>query len=99
MVLLGGGPPPPDPPLDILSINPVRTDPRRKVYAFEEEKEGWVLRLVWDADEPGVLEGEYRAPIYDRRLVRDQVREFWKAVKEKTAPLGPLPIEGADPKP
>lgn len=95
-----GAAPPPVPPLDLLEPNPVPTDPRRRIFAYEEERpEGWVLRLVWDSEDPEVLEAEYRAPIYDRRLPRTQVPAFWSAVKEKTAALGPLPVEGADPRP
>ena len=98
MTLLGS-PPPPDPPLDLLEHNPVPTDPRRRVFAFEEDREDWVLRLVWDADDPEVLSAELRAPLYGRRPTAPQVTEFWKAVKEKVASLGPLPIDGADPRP
>lgn len=98
MTLLGS-PPPPDPPLDLLEHNPVPTDPRRRVFAFEEDREDWVLRLVWDADDPEVLSAELRAPLYGRRPTAMQVTEFWKAVKEKVASLGPLPIDGADPRP
>jgi hypothetical protein len=99
MTLMGSLPPPPDPPLEVLERNPVTTDPRKRVYAFEEEKEDWVLRLIWDADDPTILEAEYRAPLYNRRLPKERIPEFWKAVKEKTAPLGPLPIAAADPRP
>lgn len=97
-VTLLGSPPPPDPPLEILENNPVPTDPRRKVFAFEEERGDWVLRLTWDADDPTLLSAELRAPGYTRPS-REKVEEFWRAVKEKVAPLGPLPIEGADPRP
>ena len=38
----------------------------------------------------------YRAPSYDRRPPRDAVLRFWQAVKQKIAPIGPLPIEAAD---
>ena len=99
MVLLGPAPPP-TPPLDLLEPNPVPTDPRRRIFAFEEERpDGWVLRLVWDSEDPEVLEAEYRAPLYDRRLARSAVAGFWAAVKEKTEVLGPLAVEGADPRP
>ena len=98
MALLGA-PPPPDPPLEILGRNPVPTDPRRRVWAFEEDRGGWVLRLVWDEEDPGVLEGEYRAPLYGRRPTPEELRAFWGAIKEKVAPLGPLPILAADPRP
>ena len=100
LLLMGSAPPPPRPPLDILEVNPVPTDPRKRVYAFEEEQPGgWVLRLVWDADDPLVLEAEYRAPIYNRRLPRSQVPNFWSLVKERVKELGPLPIDSADPRP
>jgi hypothetical protein len=96
---LAGPPPAPDPPLDILTHSPVLTDPRRRVFAYEEEHDGWVLRLVWDAEDPEILEAEYRAPIFGGRLPKEQVPSFWKAVKELVQSLGPLPVEGADPKP
>lgn len=100
VLLMGSRPPPPDPPLEILQPNPVATDPRKRVFAYEEEQPGdWVLRLVWDSEDPGILAAEYRAPIYDRRLPRAEVPRFWQAVKAKTAPLGPLPVEAADPRP
>ena len=99
-VALLGPPPPPPPPLEILERNPVPTDPRKRVCAYEEEQPaGWVLRLVWDADDPDLLEAEYRAPIYARRLPRAEVPGFWNAVKRKVVELGPLPVESADPWP
>lgn len=99
-LLMGSAPPPAQPPLDLLEPNPVTTDPRKRVYAFEEERAGgWVLRLVWDADDPTMLEGEYRAPLYRQRLPAPEVPRFWAAVKEKVSPLGPLEIESADPRP
>jgi hypothetical protein len=100
MILMGSAPPPADPPLDLLQPNPVTTDPRKRVFAFEEEQPGgWVLRIVWDSDDPDLLEAEYRAPLYDRRLPRAEVPGFWKVVKAKVASLGPLPIDSADPLP
>jgi hypothetical protein len=100
MMLMGTSPPPPGPPLDILSRNPVPTDPKKRVWAFEEERPGgWILRLVWDADEPEYLEAEYRAPVYNRRLPRTEVPGFWAAVKEKTSEIGPLAVDSADPRP
>lgn len=99
MVLLGP-PPPPPPPLELLEPNPVPTDPRRRIFSYEEERpDGWVLRLVWDSDEPEILEAEYRAPLYGQRLARTEVPRFWAAVREKTQGLGPLPVDGADPRP
>jgi hypothetical protein len=97
--LMPGVAPPPDPPLDLLRPNPVATDPRKRVYAYEEEHDAWVVRLVWDADDPEMLEAECRAPIYGGRLPAPEVPRFWAAVKALTAPLGPLPVDGADPKP
>jgi hypothetical protein len=99
IMLMPGLPPPPIPPLDILVPNPVTTDPRKRVFAYEEERGSWVVRLVWDADDPEILEAECREPIYDRRLSREQVAEFWAAVKQLIAPLGPLAVDGADPRP
>ena len=98
MVLMGGAPPL-DPPLPFLVANPVPTDPRRKVFAYEEERDDWVLRLVWDQDDPGLLSAEYRAPLYGRRLEAPEVRKFWQVVKEKVESLGPLRVESADPRP
>jgi hypothetical protein len=99
ILLTPGPPPPPDPPLELLTANPVPTDPRKRVYAYEEEHPDWVVRLVWDADDPALLEAECRAPYYDRRLPRAEVPKFWAAVKALIAPLGPLPVDSADPRP
>ena len=100
LLLMGSAPPPPGPPLDILERNIVTTDPRKRIWAFEEEQPaGWALRIVWDADEPEYLEAEYRAPIYNRRLPRSEVPGFWAAVKARIAPLGPVPVDSADPRP
>lgn len=98
-VALLGPPPPLDPPLEILERNVVTTDPRKQIYAHEEELPFGVVRIVWDAEDPEVLEAELRAPLYDRRLPRDQVPAFWSAVKERIAPIGPLPVLAADPRP
>ncbi len=75
------------------------TDPRKRVYAYEEDRGDWVVRLVWDSDDPGLLEAECRAPLYHQRLPRAEVQKFWTAVRELVAPIGPLPIESADPRP
>lgn len=99
VTLTPGPPPPPAPPLDLLEPNPVPTDPRRRVFAFEEEHDRWVVRLVWDTDDPGLLEAECRAPVYGRRLPDEEVGRFWAAVRRLVAPLGPLPVESADPIP
>ncbi len=98
-MLMAGPPPPPAPPLDLLEPNPVPTDPRKRVYAYEEERDGWTVRLVWDSDDPELLEAECRAPIYGARLPREAVPRFWAEVKRLVAPLGPLPVDGADPRP
>ncbi|MGB6500141.1 MAG: hypothetical protein WBG19_01890 [Thermoplasmata archaeon] len=99
MMLMPGPPPPPSPPLDLLAPNPVTTDPRKRVFAYEEDHDEYVVRLVWDADDAGVLEAEYRAPLYGERPTNVRVLEFWAAVKVLIAPLGTLPVESADPRP
>ena len=98
-MLMPGPPPPPEPPLDLLEPNPVPTDPRRRVFANEEDRGDWVVRLVWDTDDPELLEAECRAPYLGRRLPPAVVTAFWAAVKELIAPIGPLPVDGADPFP
>jgi hypothetical protein len=99
VLLMPGPPPPADPPLEILEENPVPTDPRKRVFAYEQDHEAWVVRLVWDSDDPEVLEAECRAPIYGGRLPREEVPKFWAAVKALVAPLGSLAVDGADPRP
>ncbi len=99
MLLMPGPPPPPDPPLELLAPNPVATDPRKRVFAYEEEHGAWVVRLVWDADDPLLLEAECRAPLYGQRLPKAELPKFWAAVKALLAPIGPLPVESADPRP
>jgi hypothetical protein len=101
IALMAGPPPPPEPPLDFMEPLPVTTDPRKRVFVHQELRDGgtWALRLVWDADDPETLEGEYRAPGYAARLARERVRAFWAAVKERAGQLGPLPVVGADPRP
>jgi hypothetical protein len=99
MTLMPGPPPPPQPPLEILEPNPVATDPRRRVFAYEVDEGDLVVRLVWDSDDPTLLEAECRAPLYHQRLPRADVQKFWAAVKRLVAPIGPLPIESADPRP
>jgi hypothetical protein len=96
---LMGPPLPPDPPLEILEKNPVATDPRKRVYAFEQDVEDGIVRLIWDADDPELLEAELRAPVYGARVPKERVRAFWDSVKVLISPLGPLPVEGADPRP
>ena len=97
--LTPGPPPPPSPPLDILEPNPVVTDPRKRVFAYEEEHDGWVVRLIWDTDDAELLEAECRAPLYGTRPTNATVVAFWAAVKALVAPIGPLPVDGADPRP
>jgi len=99
VTLIPGVAPPVDPPLEILEPNPVPTDPRKRVFAYEEDRDRWVLRLVWDADDPELLEAEYRAPLYGARLPAAEVPVFWSAVRTLVAPLGPLPVDAADPRP
>ncbi|MGD0250037.1 MAG: hypothetical protein ABSB97_04020 [Thermoplasmata archaeon] len=99
VMLTPGPPPPPDPPLEFLEPNPVPTDPRKRVYSYEEEHDEWVVRLVWDTDDPELLEAECRAPLYGARLPKDGVVAFWAAVKQLIAPIGPLPVDSADPWP
>lgn len=97
-VVLMGSPPPPGPPLDLLEPDPVLTDPRKRVYSWERPWGDGVVRLKWDADTPELLEAEYR--IQERRLLASsEVRSFWAEVKRLVAELGPLPVEGADPRP
>ena len=96
---LAGPPLPPDPPLEILERNPVATDPRKRVFAHEKVVPGGVVRLIWDADDPELLEAEMRAPIFGGRLPKDRIPAFWAEVKSLLAPLGSLPVEGADPRP
>ena len=84
----------------MLERNPVTTDPRKRVFAHEvEQPSGWVVRIIWDADDPELLEAELRAPLYDRRLPKSEVPTFWAEVKRLISPLGPLPVEAADPRP
>jgi hypothetical protein len=97
--LIPGVAPPPDPPLDLLAPNPVPTDPTKRVYAYEEEHEAWVVRLIWDADDPELLEAECRAPSYGGRLPKAEVAKFWAAVRPLLAPIGPLLVDSADPRP
>ena len=100
VMLTPGTPPPPEPPLDFLLRNPVATDPRKRVFAYEEERGSYVLRLAWDADDPDYLEAECRKPLYGARLPPGEVAEFWAAVKALVGPtLGPLRVDSADPRP
>lgn len=99
-ILLTPGPPPPlDPPLDRLVHNPVTTDPRKRVFAFEEEVGDAVLRIVWDSDDPRVLEAELRTPGFGHRPSPAEIRRFWDWVRDQVRPIGPLPVEDADPRP
>ncbi len=69
------------------------------MFAYEEDHDDWVVRLVWDADDPLLLEAECRAPLYGQRLSKAEVPAFWAAVRALIAPIGPLPVESADPRP
>jgi hypothetical protein len=98
LVLMGKVPPPPGPPLDLLEPEPVSTDPRKRIYAMERPWGEGVVRLKWDSDAPELLEAEYR--IRERRLLApEEVRSFWAEVKRLVGELGPLPVNGADPRP
>ncbi|HUJ78102.1 MAG TPA: hypothetical protein VLX64_03745, partial [Thermoplasmata archaeon] len=98
--LLMGTAPPPLPPLDLLEPNPVSTDPRKRVFSFEEPiADEEVFRISWDADDPDLLEIELRAPSYGRRPTPDRVRAFWERTRERLRPLGDVSVEGADPRP
>ncbi len=99
MLLMPGPPPPPEPPLEILEPNPVPTDPRRRVFAYEEDHGDWVLRLVWDTDDPLLLEIECRAPLYRQRVPPEMVGAFWTEAKRLVAPISPVEVEAADPYP
>jgi hypothetical protein len=99
ILLTPGPPPPPDPPLEALERNPVPTDPKKRVYALEEEIGEHLYRLIWDADDPELLEAECRTPRFGTRATPSEVREFWAWVKRTIGPLGPLPVDGADPRP
>jgi hypothetical protein len=80
--------------------NPVATDPRKRVFALEEERgEAAVVRLVWDADDPEVLEAELRTPGFGRRPSSAEIRSFWDWIRTTVRPIGPLPVEAADPRP
>jgi hypothetical protein len=94
------GPPPPlEPPLEILRPRPVATDPRRRVFAAAREVEDGEVRLVWDSDNPEILDAELRVPQPVPRAAPEVVRRFWATVKEMIRPIGPLPVLGADPRP
>ena len=97
LVLTKGPPPPLDPPLEIMTRNPVATDPRKQIYAFEEDQGETVYRLVWDSEDPDVMEAELRTQDWGRRPSAEQVRTFWNWIRERVRPIGPLPVEAADP--
>jgi len=99
LMLTPGPPPPPAPPLEILEPNPVATDPRKRIFAYEADHGDWVVRLVWDSDDPELLEAECRAPLYHQRLPAPEVQRFWAAVKELVAPISPVAVDSADPRP
>lgn len=98
LVLMGSLPMPPSPPLDLLVPEPVSSDPRKRLFAWEGRWQGGVVRLRWDADAAGLLDAEYRIP-ERRRIAPKEVRAFWEEVKRRVTPLGPLVVESADPWP
>lgn len=99
MMLTSGPPPPLDPPLDQLVHNPVTTDPRKRVFAHEEDHGDEVYRLVWDSDDPRILEAELRIPAFGRRPSSEEIRRFWEWIRAQVRTIGPLPVEAADPRP
>lgn len=96
--LMPGPAPRPMPPLDLLQPEAVATDPTVRLFSHAETLGEGVVRLVWQASQPETLLAEYRAPRLIGRLPPEEVREFWNAVKRRTAELGPLPVLGADPR-
>lgn len=99
LTLIPGVAPPPDPPLEVLVPNPVPTDPRRRVFSFEEDHDAFVVRLVWDSEDPDLLEAECRAPVYRGRPPEETVSAFWRSVKALVAPIAPVRVDSADPLP
>jgi hypothetical protein len=99
LLLTRGPPPPPSPPVDWLTPEEVATDPSVRLFTFHERTGEGIVRYVWQGSEPEQLLAEYRAPRYIARLTSAQVRAFWAVVKQRLAELGPLPVEGADPRP
>ncbi|MCI4334374.1 MAG: hypothetical protein L3K04_01880 [Thermoplasmata archaeon] len=98
--VLMGPPPPPEPPGgDLLERLPAGPDPRKRLYAFEEPDGEGILRVLWDSDEPERLQVELRLPEYGTRIGPERLRAFWSHVRERLAPMGPLRVESADPRP
>ena len=98
-MLTAGPPPPADPPLPELKFRPVPTDPRPRFFVFEEETDFGAVLLSWNADDPDHLDAELRVPSTDRHVSPETIDRFWDAVRGRVAPLMPVQIEGADPKP
>ncbi|MCI4345906.1 MAG: hypothetical protein L3K07_04050 [Thermoplasmata archaeon] len=98
-LVLMGAPPPPQPPGDFLAPVPPGPDPRKRIFAFEEEEGEGVVRIVWDADDPERLNVELRLPGYGSRLPPERIRKFWTAVRARLAPLGTVRVEASDPPP
>lgn len=99
MMLTRGPPPPPLPPADWLENEGVPTDPSVTLYSFLEPHGDGAIRYVWAGASPELLLAEYRIPGYLARLPPGEVRRFWAAVKARLGELGPLPVDGADPRP
>jgi hypothetical protein len=99
-VMLTGGPPPPlDPPLPELVFRPVPTDPRPRFYVLDEETPDGLLHFSWNADDPEHLDAELRVVSDSRHVSNDVVLRFWSAVRARVAPIAPVQVEGADPRP
>ena len=87
----------PSPPLETLRREPVVTDPRKRIFVQETAHGAGILRILWDADSPGILEAEWREP-QRRKVSREELRMFWERTRELLTPVGPLPVEAADPR-
>jgi hypothetical protein len=99
MMLTAGPPPPPEPPLAGLVYRAIPTDPRPRFFVLDEQLADGVLHLSWNADDPEHLDAELRVPSEGRHVPPEVVGRFWEAVRRQVAPLGPVRVEGADPKP
>lgn len=99
MLTLGGPPPPPDPPLSSLVFRPVPTDPRPRFFVLDEPLPDGLLHLSWNAEDPDHLDAELRVTAEGRHVPPEVVGRFWAAVRRHVAPLGPVQVEGADPRP
>jgi hypothetical protein len=99
LLLTRGPPPPPSPPVDWLEPEEVATDPSVRLFTFHERAGEGVVRYLWQGSDADRLLVEYREPRYVARMTPEDVRTFWKVVKARLEELGPLPVEGADPRP